>query len=62
MFAVLTRDVLLRHFRKRMYHEGNRRLRTLISYVLMLVHNAMVGDEGFAAGTDSSWLNLRNTL
>ena len=32
------RDKLLRHFRKGMYHGGNRRLRTLISYVLLVVN------------------------
>ena len=33
--AMLTSDALLRHFSKGMYHAGNRRLHTLISYVLL---------------------------
>ena len=31
--AMLTHDALLRHFRKVMYHGGNRRLHTFTSYV-----------------------------
>ena len=34
--AMLMRDALLRHFRKQMYHGGDKRLRTLISYVLLV--------------------------
>ena len=34
--AMLTSDALMRHFSKRMYHAGNRRLHTLISYVLLV--------------------------
>ena len=33
--AMLTGDELLRHFRKGMYHGGDRQLRTLTSYVLL---------------------------
>ena len=33
---MLMNDALLRHFRKGMYHSGDRRLHTLISYVLLL--------------------------
>ena len=36
--AMLTGDALLRHFRKGMYHSGDRRLHTLIAYVLLLIH------------------------
>ena len=32
---MLTRDALLHHLRKQMFHGGDRRLRTLISYVLL---------------------------
>ena len=35
--AMLTSDALLRHFSKGMYHAGNRRLHTLISYVLLII-------------------------
>ena len=35
--AMLTSDALLRHFSKGMYHAGNRRLHTLISYVLLVI-------------------------
>ena len=35
--AMLMGDALLRHFRKRMYHGGDRWLRTLISYVLLAI-------------------------
>ena len=34
--AMLTSDALLRHFSKGMYHAGNRRLHTRISYVLLI--------------------------
>ena len=37
MVAMLTHDALLHHFRKQMYHGGDRRLRTLISYVLLYI-------------------------
>ena len=36
--AMLTSDALLRHFSKGMYHAGNRRLHTLISYVLLVLY------------------------
>ena len=36
--AMLTGDALLWHFRKGMYHGGDRWLHTLISYVLLLLH------------------------
>ena len=35
---MLTRDELLHNFRKGMYHGENRRLRTLISYVFLVVN------------------------
>ena len=34
--AMLTRDALLCHFRKEIYHSGNKWLCTLISYVLLV--------------------------
>ena len=34
---MLTGDVSLRHFRKGMYHSGDRQLHTLISYVLLAI-------------------------
>ena len=35
--AMLMDDALMRHFRKRMYHGGNRWLHILISYVLLAI-------------------------
>ena len=37
--AMLTGDTLLRHFSQVMYHGRNRRLHTLISYVLVVSHS-----------------------
>ena len=42
MVAMLTRDALLRHFRKGMYHSRDKRLHTLISYVLLLIVTSAV--------------------
>ena len=41
MVPMLALDVLLRHFRKGMYHGGDRRLHTLISYVVLVPHVCM---------------------
>ena len=38
MFAMLTRDALLRHIRKQIYRRGDRQLRTFIYYVLLIIH------------------------
>ena len=40
--AMLTLDALLRHFRKGMYHGGDRQLHTFISYVVLVVRNTVI--------------------